>query len=263
MNSVAAGRAVAATIRRDLAERRGLRWSILLDLGYGVVNLGIFLFFSRVLAGSRFGGSASYFDYAAASITFMVVMQAASVLVVSRTVTEQRAGTLEMLAAQPVPAGMLALGVAGYPFTFALLRAGAYLVVLAGVLHLHVADWRGVVLVLVAGGAAMAGVGVGLMAFTVALGYGDAVARLVLVALSFLSGTYFPVGTLPGALHPVCAVLPSRLALDGLRAAMSGREWTGDVLGLVGLAVVLLPVSTWLFGGALRLAVRRGTLTRG
>ena len=51
--------------------------------------------------------------------------------VTGRIVTERRAGTLEMLAGQPVPLWALAAGLAGYPFLVALLRTGVYLTLLA------------------------------------------------------------------------------------------------------------------------------------
>jgi ABC-2 type transport system permease protein len=56
--------------------------------------------------------------------------------------------------------------------------------------------------------------------------------------------------------------LPTRLALDGLRGALAGGHWGGAVLALLAATAVLLPLSIWLFGVALRLAGRRGTLTR-
>lgn len=261
-------RAVTALVVRELAERRSLRLPLLMDLVFGVLNLLLFLFISRVLTvppdAAGFAHSARYFDFVAVGITFMVVVQAASTQVTGRIVAEQRAGTLEMLAGQPVPLWALAAGLAGYPFLVALLRAGVYLALLATLLGLRVerADWVGVVVVLLLGGVSMAGVGIGLMAFTVATGHGDAAARLLVVALAFLSGTYFPVAALPPALAAVTGGLPSRVALDGLRHALAGADWAGAALTLAGAAAVLLPLSIWIFGRTLRRATDRGTLTR-
>lgn len=241
-----------------------------MDLAFGVMNLVVFLFISRVLAvpqggAADFPHSPRYFDFVAVGITFMLVVQAASTQLTSRIVTEQRAGTLEMLTVAPVPIWALATGLAGYPFLFALLRAGVYLALLATLFGLRVGrtDWVGLVVVLLLGCVAMAGIGVGLMAFTVATGHGDAAARLIVVALSFLSGTYFPSSALPPVVQPVAAVLPSHLALDGLRYALAGDGWGWSALALLGTAVVLLPTSIWLFGRALRRAAYRGTLTCG
>ncbi|AVT39507.1 ABC transporter permease [Plantactinospora sp. BB1] len=268
-------RAVAALVVRDLGGRRLVRLPLLLDLTFGIVNLLVFLFISRLLgqpdgtaeqsAATGLAGAASYFDFVAIGITFMLVLQSAATQLTARIAAEQRGGTLEMLAAQPVPVWALALGVAGYPFVFALLRAGFYLLVLSLLLGLRTdrADWLGVVLLLGLGGTAVLGIGVALMAVSVAVGHGGTVARLLVVGLSFVSGTYFPTAALPAELHPLVAVLPTRLALDGLRAAIAGEEWGSTALALLGTTVVLLPAAIWTFGLALRSARSRGTLTRG
>ncbi|GAB3081642.1 ABC transporter permease [Micromonospora schwarzwaldensis] len=262
-----AGRAVAALLRRDLTGRRGLRMPFLLDLVFGVLNLLVFLFVSRVLVphpGAGFTGPGGYFDFVAVGIVFLLVLQSAIVQVVTRVAAEQRDGLLELWAAQPVPGWSLALGLVAYPFGFALLRAGLYLGLLAGVLGLRVTDtsWPAAAVMLVLAALGALPFGMALMGLTVAVGYGDPAARLAVVALSFLSGTYFPTSALPGVLHPVCAVLPTRVALDGLRAALAGGDWRPAAGTLAGVTAVLLPLSAWIFDRALWLARRRGVLTR-
>jgi len=240
---------------------------LLLDLAFGVVNLVVFLFISRVLSirADGFEHSASYFDFVAVGITFMLVLQAASTQLTARITRERTSGTLEMLAAQPIPVWAFAVGLAAYPFVFALLRAGVYLAILGVLLGLHVghASWVGVVLVLGVGGSAMMGIGIALMAFSIAVGHGDAVARVLVVALSFISGTYFPVTVFPDFLQQASVVLPTRMALDGLRGALAGGAWGGAALALLAASAALLPLSIWLFSRALSVAGRRGTLTRG
>jgi ABC-2 type transport system permease protein len=132
------------------------------------------------------------------------------------------------------------------------------------VLGLHVghASWLGVVLLLAVGGSATIGIGIVLMAVSIVVGHGDTIARVVVVGLSFVSGTYFPVAVLPPLLRHGAAPLPTRLALDGLRGALAGGHWGGAVLALLAATVALLPLSIWLFGRALTMAGRRGTLTR-
>ncbi|MEH1165879.1 ABC transporter permease [Micromonospora sp. CPCC 205539] len=258
---------VLALVRRDLGDPRQFRLPLLLDLAFGIVNLVVFLFISRALtpsSGTDLARSPSYFDFVAVGITFLLVLQAANTQLTSRVLREQRGGTLELLAAQPVPVPALAIGTAGYPFLFALLRSGVYLAILSTVLGLRTerADWWGVAAVLVAGSAAMMAVGIALAAFTVAVGHGDSAARLFVVGLAFVSGTYFPVSELPGPLPELTAVLPSRIALDGVRAALAGNDWAASAGVLLGATALLLPLSSWAFGRALRFAARRGTLKR-
>jgi ABC-type multidrug transport system permease subunit len=255
-----------ALIGRDLAERGRLLPPLLLDLAFGIVNLAVFLLISRVLSApgaGTFGPSASYFDFVAVGLTFLLVVQAATSQVTSRMTQEQRDGTLEMLVAQPVPRWVLAVGLAAHPFAFALLRAAIYLAVLALFFGLDVgrASWAGTVLVLAAAVGVMLAVGVALMAFTIAFGRGDLVARLTMVVIAFVSGTYFPVTALPLPSW-LTTVLPTRIALDGFRHALAGQPWGTDLLVLLGCAAILLPVSVGLYGTALRRACRRGTLNR-
>ena len=259
-------RVVVALLRRDSAERRFLGLPFVLDVLFGLVNLVVFLFISRVLRHpSPVGTSVSYFDFVAVGITFMLVVQAACTQITSRVQEEQRSGTLEMLAAQPVTPGALALGLSAYPMAFSVVRAAAYLAVAVALLGLDVgaASWPGVVVVLLLGGAATTALGIVLAAFSVAVGHGETLARLVVLALSFASGTYFPVTALPPVLQALSGPLPTRITLDGLRDALSGGSWTGSALLLAVAAAVGLPVAVRLFGLALRVAVRRGTLTRG
>ncbi|MBQ1074975.1 ABC transporter permease [Micromonospora sp. C31] len=256
-----------ALIGRDLAERGRLMPPLLLDLAFGVVNLAVFLLISRVLSAPEAGAlghSASYFDFVAVGLTFMLVVQAATAQVTSRVAQEQRDGTLEMLVAQPVPRWVLAVGVAAHPFAFALLRAAVYLTVLGLLFGLDLgrASWVGSVLVLAAAVGVMLAVGVALMAFTVAFGRGDLVARLTMVTIAFASGTYFPVAAIPAVPSWLTAALPTRIALDGFRHALAGQPWGTDLVVLLGCAALLLPISVRLFGGALRHACRRGTLNR-
>ncbi|MEU8087695.1 ABC transporter permease [Micromonospora sp. NPDC049101] len=258
---------ILALVRRDLGDPRQFRLPLLLDLAFGVVNLVVFLFISRVLtpsSGTDLAHSASYFDFVAVGITFLLVLQAATTQLTGRVIREQRSGTLEVLAAQPMPVTALTIGTAGYPFLFALLRSCVYLAILGTVLGLHTgrADWWGVAVLLIAGTASVLGIGIALAAFTVAVGHGDAAARLFVVGLTFVSGTYFPVSELPGPLPELTAVLPSRIALDGLRAALAGGDWVWSALALLGATALLLPVSSWAFAGALRVAASRGTLKR-
>jgi ABC-2 type transport system permease protein len=265
----AGGRAaIVALVIRDLAGRpQLLRMPLLLDLAFGVVNLVVFLFISRVLSirADGFEHSASYFDFVAVGITFMLVLQAASTQLTARIARERTSGTLEMLAAQPIPMWAFAVGLAAYPFVFALLRAVVYLAILGVLLGLHVghASWVGVALVLGVGVSAMMGIGIALMAFSIAVGHGDAVARVLVVALAFISGTYFPVTVFPGFLQQASAALPTRMAMDGLRGALAGGAWGGAALALLAASATLLPLSIWLFSRALSAAGRRGTLTRG
>lgn len=259
---------VGAILRRDFGERRFLGVPFVLDLAFGVVNLVVFLFISRVLrhpAPAELGHAATYFDFVAVGIAFMLVVQAAGTQISTRIREEQRSGALEMLTGQPIAAGALAVGVSAYPIIFAVLRSAAYLGIAGLLLGLDMehANWLGVTVVLALGAAAMMGLGIIMAAVTVTFDHGDTAGRLLIVAVGFMSGTYFPVSGLPAALRGLSTPLPTRIALDGLRAALSGHGWTGSALLLVLSAGLLLPLAVGLFTLAVRFATRQGTLTRG
>jgi len=69
-------------------------------------------------------------------------------------------------------------------------------------------------------------------------------ANLVTFPMLFLSGVFFPVGSMPGWLQPVIDVLPLRYLVDALREPMMygrgiGATWT-DLLVLLGVFAVSL-----------------------
>ncbi len=262
------GRTILAIVRRDSGERRFMGVPFVLDFAFGIVNLIVFSFISRVLrhpVNNQLGHANTYFDFVAVGLAFMLVVQAACTQITARVQEEKRSGTLEMLTAQPVSNGAIAIGMSAYPMAFAVVRSAAYLGIAGAVLGLDAgsANWVGVLVVLLLGGAATMCIGIALAAFSVAFEYGVTAGRLLIVAIGFASGTYFPIASLPTPLQWVAEVLPTRIALDGLRAAIAGGSWGGSALLLVGATAIGLPLSLWLFGRAVRLATRRGTLTRG
>jgi len=259
---------VSAFIRRDLAEGRLFRVGVVLDLGYGLVNLLIFLFISRVLhhpGSAALDGAATFFDFVAVGLAFMLVVQATCTQAITRIQEQQRTGTLEATTASPVPHHLVAVGWGAYPMLLGIARSAAYLVVAGFLLGLSIdhADWFGVAIVLVLGAVAALGLGITLAALTVGYPHGAAAGRLAVVGVGFLSGTYFPVGTLPTPWRWISAVLPTRMAIDGLRTALAGGPWGATALLLAAATAVCLPCSTWLFTRALRRSRRNGTLARG
>lgn len=258
---------VLALVRRDLARRRNVKLALALDLVFGALNLVVFQFIGRVLRHPAQGsviGPGGYFSYASVGIAFFLVIQTATMGITRQIREEQQSGTLELLAAQPAGPGSLALGLAGFPFLFATVRALIYLLIATalglGTAH---ADWAGVVAVLVAAAPAVAGIGIAFAAASLFLDHGDVLGRFACFALGFLSGAYFPVSELSPPLREVSATLPTRVALDGERAALAGTSWWAAVFWLAIFDLVALPLAIAIFAAALARARRHGRLTRG
>jgi ABC-2 type transport system permease protein len=259
-------RAAWAIVARDYRIRRSYRFALSADLFFGLVNLLIYYYISRTFedaAHAGLGGAPGYFAFAAVGVSLMVVIQAASVGLAGRLREEQLTGTLELLTAQPLAPAETSLGLAGFPFLFAVLRGALYLVladVLLG-LDLANADVVGFVLVLGLTGLAMAALGVALAALVVVLKGGQTLTIVMTLFLGLGGGAFFPIEVLPGAVQPVAEAIPTRFAFDGVRDALfRGEGWGGDALALLAFAVAALPLAVLGFDGALRRARAQGTV---
>jgi len=260
------GRVVLAMIKRDLLVTRSYRLAFVLDVVFGLLNLALFFFISRTFSsvhGANLHGAPTYFAFASVGIAITIVVDAASTGLANRIRGEQLTGTLEALLIQPVTVAEVSFGLAGFPFVFAMVRAFFYLVVAALWFHLDLGQtsWPGFVLTLLVSGVAFSALGVLLGAVVLVVKRGDVLVGMVIFAMGLLSGALFPVDVLPGWLEPIGKVMPTRFAFDGLRASMFvGSGWWTDVGVLAAYSILGIPAAIAVFGWALRVAQRQGTL---
>ena len=100
-------------------------------------------------------------------------------------------------------------------------------------------------------------------AATVVFKRGGSVVTVAVFGMTFISGALFPISLLPSWLQPIGQAMPTASALDGLREALyGGGEVWSEALVLAGWAVVLLPLSLWLFGLAVDKARAQGALAQ-
>jgi ABC-2 type transport system permease protein len=265
-----AGAWLGAFVRRDWKIARSYRLQFLLDVFAIPLALGMFYFLSRLIDAGRLPSHADlsqgYFAFAAVGLAVLRMAQTALNTFSARLRSEQTTGTFETLLSSPVSSSVVVLGSAA----FDLLRA-----TLGGVVTLMVAMLFGLRLQLGAGTvlsvliglpaliATFAAVGVVVAAFAVVFKQVTALLGLVTSVLALLAGVYFPVEILPGPLQTLSNLLPFTWGIDVLRAGLLRGELVGSRLGLlVGFAVVALPLALWLFGLAVDLARRQGTLTQ-
>lgn len=112
-------------------------------------------------------------------------------------------------------------------------------------------------------------VGIGIMAATLPLLFTEKGAQMTYVieaCLLLVSGVYFPVTALPGALQLFSHISPATYILSGTRTMLLGQITGGSLVStLVPLAVigiVSVPLGVWLFATAEHFAKRTGRLKR-
>jgi ABC-type multidrug transport system permease subunit len=262
-----AGALVAATARRDFLVARSYRTALIVESGTALIGVLVYYYISRALDGGRIAnldGAASYFEFALVGVVFASVVQAATVTLALRLREAQLTGSLEAVLAQPVRSGELAVALACYPFAFATLRALAYIVVAALLLDADFseASWLGATLVMAGAALTMSAIGMLFAAAVILVKRAESITGLVMFGLSFLAGAFFPVETLPAWLEAVSTVVPTRVALDGLRSALfEGSDWVGAAALLAAIGIAALPLGILAFSAAIASGRRRATLT--
>jgi ABC-2 type transport system permease protein len=260
--------AVYALIRRDWRIMRSYRTALVTDVVFGCLNLVVYYYISRSVKVSVRGGldgAPSYFAFAAVGVALAVVLQSAVTGVSRRLREEQLTGTLETLCAHPISATEVALGLAGFPFLFAVVRAALYLGIAGLLLGLSFAhcSWPGLFAAFLVTGLALGAFGVALAAVVLVFKRAEAVGALGIFGMVLLGGAFFPAQVLPHWVHPLAAAVPTRFAFSAARGALfGGSDWVSSTLVLTGWAVGFGALSLFLFSLSLRHAVRRGTLNQ-
>jgi len=259
--------AVLALMRRDYLMTRSYRFAFVSDVVWGLVELGVYFFLSKVVGAvpaASLGAAPTYFAFALAGVLMATMIGAATGAIAAGLRDEQLTGTLELLLAQPFGVTALALGVSSFPMAFAIVRVSAYLTLCLTFLNLSGnTDWLGVAVILIVSGLAFIGLGVITAAVTIVFKRGVLLADLLVFAMTFISGSLFPVSVLPSWLQPIGRLMPTKQALDGFRHALfSNGGWEKQALILLGVAIVLVPFSIGSLGFAVKYSRRQGTLSQ-
>jgi ABC-2 type transport system permease protein len=236
-----------------------------MEIASGLISLLIYFYISKALGPppqASLRGASSYFEFAAVGIAITLVVQAVASTVARRLREEQLTGTLEQLVGQPVTSLELALGTTAFPYLHALLRGVVYLGIAALLgADYSEADWAGALASLGVSGLALAPVGIALSGLVLLVKRAEQLGVVAVVLLALLGGAYFPISVFPGWLQPIAEGMPTRFVFDAVRSSLfTGEDWAGSALILVGFAIFLAPVATWLFHLALRRSRRTGSL---
>jgi ABC-2 type transport system permease protein len=156
---------------------------------------------------------------AVAGVLTVAVMSTAFTGLAIATGFERRYGVLRRLAVTPLPRSALLLGKAAAVLVIELVQV--LLIVGVGLLLGWSAQacWPGVVLLVLLGTAAFAGLGL-LMAGTIRAEATLAAANLVYILLLVVGGALVPIDRYPAPVQPLVAALPSGALGEGLRATV-------------------------------------------
>jgi ABC-2 type transport system permease protein len=229
-------------------------------------QLVIFRFVSRLIGGGRVIGTPDeYFRFVVVGIILTGILRAATGSAASNARRDQVEGTLEVLAAQPVPAVLLGLGWSAWPVCEALVDGLLTLVIAIPLGFNQLApDWLPLILCLILSVVVFVSIGFGAAAVVVATQQGAQLPALITAMLTLLSGAFFPLAVLPAWLHAIADLSPLTYALRALRASTLPGAPTTDLLHdlaiVAGSAVVLLPISVVCLSLALQRARVSGRL---
>jgi ABC-2 type transport system permease protein len=256
----------AAIVRRDLLTAIRYRTGFLMTAAGAAAELAAFYYLSRAIGpGFRPDGVDSFPFLLVGSgfYTFLIMGINAFLLIVQEA---QQTGTLEILMTTSTPAPVLVFlsaisAFAGNSLQL-LLYLGAGLWLFAGPVH---ANLPGCLVIF--GLALIIAVALGILAaaLQLAIQKGSALVWLLGSGAWFLTGTLFPVATLPRPLRLAAQLIPITHCLNGMRLALlRAASWSrlaGEIGVLVVFALVLLPFSLAVFSHTLRRARMQGTLS--
>lgn len=260
-----------AFVRRDALVAASYRAGLLMSLASLVVVVVPLFFIApalQPLVGDeirREGGQ--YFAFVVAGMATYQFVSVSVIAIPTAIGTGIRNGTFEALLAAPVRLSTLLLGMAGYPFLWAAVRASALL----GAAALLGAEFdlrRLLVALPIWAAVTLAYLPFGIMAAALLLVIRTSgpLPGAVLVTSMFLGGVYYPTHVIPSWLEAVSRVVPLTYGLRALRRALAPGVPLGGVLADLGalalLAVVAFAASVLLFRRALSHARHTGSLAQ-
>ena len=256
-----------AILCRDLLTAIRYRSGFLITVAGAAAELAAFYFLSRAIGPSFRPDGMDYFPFVLVGTgfyTFMVMGINAFLLVVKEA---QQSGTLEILATTSTPAPVLVLLSTLSAFAGNTVQLIFYLG--AGLLlfgaPLPSPNIAGCALVFVLSLLIAVALGIFAAAVQLAIQKGSALVWLLGSGVWFLTGTLFPVATLPRVLRWVSEVIPLTHSLNAMRMALlEGANFAAlgrEVAILSFFSLILLPFSLLVFSQTLRRARLQGTLS--
>lgn len=214
------------------------------------------------------GTPQEYFSFIVVGVTLSNVLRAAVMTAATNARSDQVAGTLEIMATQPITPLALALGWSALPVIESILE-GIVMCLVAIPLGFSgfTPDWTSVVLVLIVSVAVFLAIGFLGAAFVLAIQQGTGVMGMIVAIMSLAGGTIFPTSVLPESLHFLTVISPLTYTLEAMRGAILEGQSPGELLsGSLGVvliyAAIIMPISALVLTTSFRIARSRGSLSR-
>lgn len=258
---------LAVILRRDLltaARYRSGSWMYLLGM---LLELAAFYYLARAVGPAFRPDGVAYFPFLLIGTGFYGFFVAGVASFVNSIHDAQLTGTMEVLMTTSTSEPTLVLLTAVSSFFTRTLHLVFYLAVgfLVFARTVLQANLAGALLVFVLSLAVAVSIGILVASLQVALQKGKGLLWLFSSLLWLLTGATFPVSALPAPLRRLGEFIPITHSLDGLRLALlQNAGWDAlrqPIVMLTVWSLLLVPVSVWMFGHALRYARREGTLS--
>jgi ABC-2 type transport system permease protein len=256
-----------AILRRDLLTAIRYRSGFLISAAGVAAELAAFYYLARAIGPSFRPEGMDYFPFVLVGTglyTFLLMGINAFLLIVQEA---QHTGTLEILVTTSTSAPVLillsAFSAFGRNTVQLILFIGAGLLLSGGTLPNPNVAGCAVMFLL----SLLIAIALGMLAaaLQLAIQKGSALVWLLGSGIWFLTGTLFPVATLPRPLRAVSALIPITHSLDGMRMALlEGATFAAlwrEITVLSIFCLILLPSSLMVFSYTLRRARLLGTLS--
>ncbi|HZQ22002.1 MAG TPA: ABC transporter permease [Terriglobales bacterium] len=255
-----------AVLRRDLLIAIRYRSGFLLAAAGSCAELAAFYYLSRSVGPGFRPEGVEYFPFLLVGTGLYTFLLMGINAFLNTIEDGQRNGTLEVLMTTPTPPALLvvlsaisAFAASGVNFV---LYLAAGLLLFGARLQVNVFGCLAIL-----GLSLFLAVSFGLFAaaLQLAIQKGSAVIWLLSSGMWFLTGTMFPVSSLPRGLHYLSTAIPITHALNGMRLALlenAPLPLLGREIAILALFVlILLPASLSVFARTLRRARLQGTLS--
>ncbi len=258
---------MVAIARRDLLTAIRYRTGFLITAAGAMAELAAFYYLSRAIGPGFRPEGVDYFPFLLVGTgfyTFLVMGINAFLGIVQEA---QHTGTLEVLMTTSTPPPVLVFLSAISAFAGNTVQLLFYLgagLLLFGAPLGHV-NILGCLVVFFLSLTVAVAIGIFAAALQLAIQKGSALVWLLGSGAWFMTGTLFPVASLPKPLRILAELIPITHSLDGMRLALlRGADFSllAHEIGVLGFfTLVLLPCSLWIFSHTLRRARLEGTLS--